>query len=159
LSLMLCVSVANLSPRITSSSRSNRGSNCQKRVGSHPALCPSNGSNLASMTDISSLSRTKIGFPVGLRHVYCSKLKQSALLRRRTAMEIPRSSDDGNVPHTFSIPSCRQLASIRVGELSNRRRVTRRASQRVDSVLEAELQDRHSMSRIILGLGIAVFCR
>jgi hypothetical protein len=74
-------------------------------------------------------------------------------------MEIPRSSDDGNVPHTFSIPSCRQLASIRVGELSNRRRVTRRASQRVDSVLEAELQDRHSMSRIILGLGIAVFCR
>jgi len=44
-------------------------------------------------------------------------------------------------------------------ELSSRRRVTRRASQRVDSVVEAELQDLHLVSCIILGLGIAVFCR
>ena len=75
-------------------------------------------------------------------------------------MEFPPClSDQGNVPHTFSIPSCSQLASIRVGELSNRRRVTRRASKRVASVLEAELLDRHSMSRIVLSLGIAVVCR
>jgi hypothetical protein len=79
-------------------------------------------------------------------------------------MEIPPCpSDEGNVPHTFSIPSCREPALIRL-ELSSRRRVTRRASQRIDSisihrVLEAEPRDRHSMSRIVLGLGIAVFCR
>lgn len=84
------------------------------------------------------LAERKSGSPICLRRL---------LLKTETVGVVKTENSNGN-PH---VPV--QLASIRVKELSNRRRVTRCASQRVDSV-QTELQAPHSMSSLFWVWGL-----